>query len=193
MPPKGYQSLGEELVTIATRLPASMVQAVDEHIQVLHALAPWARVNRADALRDLVARGLAVTAQEKAAGMPPPEARLSAQYQMSEDTRNNGGEKAPSVGPVSMGNAPTTPDPIAQLSQDQEAEEAALAPTPLQQVALAAVPPAVVEEAAAVPVPELENSVDLADKTDREAQRRERLRRHAANYRARKRASRTGV
>jgi hypothetical protein len=53
------------------------------------------------------------------------------------------------------------PDPIVQLARRQEAEEEALSMTPLQQVALAGVPPKVVEEAAAVPVPELENSVDL--------------------------------
>lgn len=59
MPSKGYQTLGEQLENVAMRLPMSVVAQVDAHIDTLRKLAPWAKVGRSDALRDLVVRGLA--------------------------------------------------------------------------------------------------------------------------------------
>jgi hypothetical protein len=136
MPPKGYQSLGEELVTAATRLPKSMMDAVDAHIAVLHAQAPWARVNRADALRDLVARGLRQATSDR---MPAEEETLLADF-------------APPGTPA--------PDPIVKLSHEQEAEEDILTTTPVQPVTFAVTPPEMVEAAAVTLVPELKNAVD---------------------------------
>jgi hypothetical protein len=59
MPSKGYQTLGEQLENVGMRLPVSILAQVDAHIDTLRKLAPWAKVGRSDALRDLVQRGLA--------------------------------------------------------------------------------------------------------------------------------------
>ena len=58
MPSKGYRTMGEELENVAMRLPMSVVAQVDAHIDTLRKGAPWAKVGRSDALRDLVVRGL---------------------------------------------------------------------------------------------------------------------------------------
>jgi hypothetical protein len=172
MPPKGYQSLGEDLITVATRLPESMLQAVDAHIAVLHTQAPWARVNRADALRDLVQRGL-----QQASG---------------------GGTVAdvPSTGPALLGMEQTAFAPA--LSDVSTQKEPLI--TPLQQMALTSPPAPAVEAAAAVPVPELENSVDLGtpgagedEAATQLAQLRERSRRASAAYRERKRGKKAAA
>jgi hypothetical protein len=176
MPPKGYQSLGEALVTCATRLPASLMHAVDDHLQFLRSQAPWARVNRADALRDLVTRGLAITAQERAVGAPPPEARLRAQYQMSEDTRTTDEETAPSAGAARGERRPTPPDPVAQLSYAQEAEEAG------------DVPAAAHDEVERGP-----GVTDDAYAAERHARRRAQTRQAMPASRTRKRGSKTSI
>ena len=67
MPSKGYRTMGEELENIAMRLPMSVVAQVDAHIDTLRKGAPWAKVGRSDALRDLVVRGLQSLSQ------PPPQ------------------------------------------------------------------------------------------------------------------------
>jgi len=58
MPSKGYRTMGEELENVAMRLPMSVLAQVDAHIETLRKAAPWAKVGRSDALRDLVVRGL---------------------------------------------------------------------------------------------------------------------------------------
>ena len=67
MPSKGYRTMGEELENVAMRLPMSVVAQVDAHIDTLRKGAPWAKVGRSDALRDLVVRGLQSLSQ------PPPQ------------------------------------------------------------------------------------------------------------------------
>jgi hypothetical protein len=59
MPPRGYYSMGEEMQNIGMRLPVSVVEQVDAHVERLRKETPWAKVGRSDALRDLVLRGLA--------------------------------------------------------------------------------------------------------------------------------------
>ena len=63
MPSKGYRTMGEELENVAMRLPISVLAQVDAHIDTLRQEAPWAKVGRSDALRDLVVRGLASLAR----------------------------------------------------------------------------------------------------------------------------------
>jgi hypothetical protein len=63
MPSKGYRTMGEELENVAMRLPMSILAQVDAHINTLRKGAPWAKVGRSDALRDLVVRGLQSLAQ----------------------------------------------------------------------------------------------------------------------------------
>ena len=60
--------MGEELENVAIRLPMSVVVQVDAHIDTLRKGAPWAKVGRSDALRDLVVRGL----HSLAPLQPPP-------------------------------------------------------------------------------------------------------------------------
>jgi hypothetical protein len=59
MPPRGHYSMGEEMQNIGMRLPVSVVEQVDVHVERLRKETPWAKVGRSDALRDLVLRGLA--------------------------------------------------------------------------------------------------------------------------------------
>ena len=58
MPAKDYRTLGEDLINVAVRLPQSVIDQVDAHIDTLRSGARWAKVGRSDALRDLVLRGL---------------------------------------------------------------------------------------------------------------------------------------
>ena len=58
MPPKDYRTLGEDLVNVALRLPASVIPVIDAHVETLRGANRWAKVGRSDALRDLVLRGL---------------------------------------------------------------------------------------------------------------------------------------
>jgi hypothetical protein len=70
MPSKGYRTMGEELENVAMRLPMSVLAQVDAHIDTLRKTAPWAKVGRSDALRDLVVRGLASLSQPQPAQVP---------------------------------------------------------------------------------------------------------------------------
>lgn len=73
MPSKGYRTMGEELENVAMRLPMSVLAQVDAHIDTLRQEAPWAKVGRSDALRDLVVRGLAsVTRRPTRQATPTP-------------------------------------------------------------------------------------------------------------------------
>jgi hypothetical protein len=74
MPSKGYRTMGEELENVAMRLPVSVLAQVDAHIDTLRKLAPWAKVGRSDALRDLVVRGLASVSSLQPA--PPTQPAL---------------------------------------------------------------------------------------------------------------------
>ena len=58
MPTKDYRTLGEELINVAVRVPQSVLKEVDNHIQTLRTLTPWARVGRSEALRDVLLKGL---------------------------------------------------------------------------------------------------------------------------------------
>ena len=58
MPAKDYRTLGEDLINVAVRLPQSVIDQVDAHIETLRGANRWAKVARSDALRDLVLRGL---------------------------------------------------------------------------------------------------------------------------------------
>jgi hypothetical protein len=72
MPAKGYRTMGEELENVAIRLPISVVAQVDAHIETLRKAAPWAKVGRSDALRDLVVRGLDSLSQPQPAPTAMP-------------------------------------------------------------------------------------------------------------------------
>jgi hypothetical protein len=74
MPAKAYRTLGEDLINVAVRLPQSIIDQVDAHIETLRAAAPWAKVGRSDALRDLVQRGL--DSYARAAARAPRETPL---------------------------------------------------------------------------------------------------------------------
>ena len=50
MPPKDYRTLGEDLVNVALRLPASIIRAIDAHVETLRGANRWAKVGRSDAL-----------------------------------------------------------------------------------------------------------------------------------------------
>ena len=80
MPAKGSRTMGEELENVAMRLPVSVLPQVDAHIDTLRKTAPWAKVGRSDALRDLVVRGLQSLAQP-APPVPPQPAHLSIETQ----------------------------------------------------------------------------------------------------------------
>jgi hypothetical protein len=77
MPAKGYRTMGEELENVAIRLPISVVAQVDAHIETLRKAAPWAKVGRSDALRDLVVRGLASLSQPLPAPTQQPAVPLA--------------------------------------------------------------------------------------------------------------------
>jgi hypothetical protein len=143
---------------VQARLTNDELAVLDKMAMLASARSGGAEISRAEALRVAGMRGAAMFIQEWTTGggsmsAPAPVSLTPLQVVTPAEEETLPADLAPPVTPAR--------DPIAALSQDQEAEEAALAPTPLQQVALAAVPPEVVEEAAAVPVPELENSVDL--------------------------------
>jgi len=78
MPSKGYRTMGEELENVAMRLPMSVLAQVDAHIETLRQEAPWAKVGRSDALRDLVVRGLASVTRRppRHATATPPQPTL---------------------------------------------------------------------------------------------------------------------
>jgi hypothetical protein len=58
MPPKGYQSFGDEMVPVGTRIPRAWIQMVEDHVKRLRIHSPNLRVSQSDALRDLIAQGL---------------------------------------------------------------------------------------------------------------------------------------
>jgi hypothetical protein len=70
---QGYRQLNEDVEVIAVRLPGSLLEAVDQHIERLRREVPqWATApSRSDSLRDLLRRGLeSLIAEQK----PVPEA-----------------------------------------------------------------------------------------------------------------------
>ena len=97
MPAKGYKTLGEELENVAMRLPRSVLAQVDEHIETLRKTAPWAKVGRSDALRDLVVRGLA--------SLPQPQPTPEAPEQSAEPQQTD----KPTVPSAQAGSAPRAP------------------------------------------------------------------------------------
>jgi len=58
MPPKGYQSVGEEIIPVGTRVPRSWFPVIDKHVQTLRRQNPALRVSQSDALRDLIRLGM---------------------------------------------------------------------------------------------------------------------------------------
>ena len=49
----------EKSTQTAIRLPNSLLKRLDEYVERLREEAPWSNASRADAVRDLIARGLA--------------------------------------------------------------------------------------------------------------------------------------
>jgi hypothetical protein len=58
MPPKGYQSAGEPIMPVGTRIPQSWFPIIEAHIQTLRRQNPALRVSQSDALRDLIRLGI---------------------------------------------------------------------------------------------------------------------------------------
>jgi hypothetical protein len=58
MPPKGFRSLSEDTISVSTRVPLSLMPAVEAHTARLRRQTPYLKVSQADALRDLLIRGL---------------------------------------------------------------------------------------------------------------------------------------
>ena len=61
MPPKGFRSLHEDTLSVSTRVPLSLVPAIEAHTTLLRRQTPYLKVSQADALRDLLMRGLQTT------------------------------------------------------------------------------------------------------------------------------------
>jgi hypothetical protein len=61
MPPKGFRSLQEDTLSVSTRIPLSLVPAIEAHTTLLRRQTPYLKVSQADALRDLLMRGLQTT------------------------------------------------------------------------------------------------------------------------------------
>jgi hypothetical protein len=61
MPPKGFRSLNEDTLSVSTRIPVSLVPAIEAHTTTLRRQTPYLKVSQADALRDLLMRGLQST------------------------------------------------------------------------------------------------------------------------------------
>jgi hypothetical protein len=58
MPPKGFRSLHEDTISVSTRVPLSLMPAIEAHTTRLRRQTPYLKVSQADALRDLLIRGL---------------------------------------------------------------------------------------------------------------------------------------
>jgi len=58
MPPKGYQSAGEAIIPVGTRIPQSWFPIIEAHLQTLRRQNPALRVSQSDALRDLIRLGI---------------------------------------------------------------------------------------------------------------------------------------
>jgi hypothetical protein len=58
MPPKGYQSAGETITPVGTRIPQSWFPIIEAHMQTLRRQNPALRVSQSDALRDLIRLGM---------------------------------------------------------------------------------------------------------------------------------------
>ena len=84
MPPKGYHSLGEDLINVAMRLPQSVLDQVDAHVDWLREQHPAFKIGRSDALRDLVQRGL--TALHPAVDTPRQRANTGSVTQIPPPT-----------------------------------------------------------------------------------------------------------
>lgn len=83
MPPKDYRAMGEDLVGIAVRVPASIMDEIDAHVERLRAASRWAKVGRSDALRDLILRAL----ESLATPAPPASMPHTVQTPLGETRR----------------------------------------------------------------------------------------------------------
>lgn len=67
MPPKGYQSLGDALVPVGTRIPKAWLERIAAHAHRLHQQNPDGGISQSIALRSLIRLGLELVESERPA------------------------------------------------------------------------------------------------------------------------------
>jgi hypothetical protein len=123
MPSKGYQTLGEQLENVGMRLPVSVLAQVDAHIDFLRKSAPWAKVGRSDALRDLVQRGLASVSQPQPTPSTQPAIPLALEPAPATELQPTRTSKTPSSRRKDgKGGNPGIPDEMLQRIADERTQ-----------------------------------------------------------------------